>query len=551
MLNATMMNVPVTLDLLLERAGTVFRDVEIVSRKPDHALHRYRNADMYARAKRLTRALVAAGIRPGDRVATLMWNHYAHLECYFGIPASGAVLHTLNLRLHADEIGYIADHAQDRILIVDDILLPLYEQFRDKVRFERVIVFNYGGESHAYEDYEAFLAAAPERIALPEIREEWAAGMCYTSGTTGKPKGVLYGQKSSTLHALGFSLPDAGNLSVRDACVPVVPMFHAMAWGMPYAATMVGARQALPGPHLDAESLLDLFAQTGTTVTAGVPTIWMRILEAREAHPGRWKLHPGMRMIVGGSATPPSMVRAFEKHDLQIIAAWGMTETSPICSIAQLRPEIDARGDAHRHWHRAQAGLPVPLVDVRIIGDAGAQPWDGESTGELQVRGPWITGAYYLRPDAAGSFTDDGWLRTGDVATMTADGYIHITDRTKDLIKSGGEWISSVELENEIMAHPAVAEAAVIAVPHEKWMERPLACVVLKPGARASSDELTAHLAKKFAKWWLPEAYEFIDEIPKTSTGKFQKLRLRERYSDLDWGRVMQESRDSQTASGR
>jgi len=535
MIESTMMPVPLTLDLLLERAGTVFKDVEIVSRLPDRSLHRYRNGQMAARAKRLARALVAAGIVPGDRVATLMWNHYAHLECYFGIPAAGAVLHTLNLRLAADEIGYIANHAQDRILIVDDILLPLYEQFRSQAAFERVIVLRYGGEPHAYEDYEAFLAAAPEAQELPRLREEWAAGMCYTSGTTGKPKGVVYGHKSSTLHALGFALPDAFNLSVRDGCLPVVPMFHAMAWGMPYAATMVGARQVLPGPHLDAESLLDLCAETACTLAAGVPTVWMRVLEALEQHPGRWQLQPGMRLIVGGSATPPSLVRAFEKHGLQVIAAWGMTETSPLCSIAQLRPEIDARGDEARHWHRAQAGLPLPLVELRIVGDEGAQPWDGVSTGELQVRGPWITGAYYRRPDAAASFTADGWLRTGDVAAMTADAYIHITDRTKDLIKSGGEWISSVELENELMAHPAVAEAAVIAVPHEKWMERPLACVVLRPGMRATPAELSAHLAKKCAKWWLPDGYAFIDEIPKTSTGKFQKLKLRDRFADWQW----------------
>ncbi|MFP5307821.1 MAG: long-chain fatty acid--CoA ligase [Gammaproteobacteria bacterium] len=535
MLHATMMDVPLTLDLLLERAGTVFKDVEIVSRMPDRSLHRYCNGEMYARAKRLARALVAAGIRPGERVATLMWNHYAHLECYFGIPASGAVLHTLNLRLHADEIAYIADHAQDRILIVDDILLPLLAQFRDKVRFERVIVFRYGGEAHGDEDYEAFLASAPDRVELPRIEESWAAGMCYTSGTTGKPKGVVYGHKSSVLHALGFALPDAVNLSVRDTCLPVVPMFHAMAWGMPYAATMVGARQVLPGPHLDADSLLDLFAETDTTITAGVPTIWMGVLAALDREPRRWRLQHGMRMLVGGSATPPSMVRAFEKHELQIVAAWGMTETSPLCSVAQLRPEIDARGDEARHWHRAQAGLPLPLVDLRIVGDDGEQPWDGASTGELQVRGPWITGSYYLRSDAASSFTDDGWLRTGDVAALTPDGYIHITDRTKDLIKSGGEWISSVELENELMAHPAVAEAAVIAVPHPKWMERPLACVVLRPGMRATPEQLREHLAGKFHKMSLPDAYVFIDAIPRTSTGKFQKLKLRERFADWTW----------------
>ncbi len=535
MLNSTIMDVPLTLNRILERAGTVFRDVEIISSLPDKSLHRYTNGEMYTRSLALARALVDAGIRPGDRVATLMWNHYAHLECYFGIPAAGAVLHTLNLRLHPEDIAYIAQHAEDRFLIVDDILLPLLEEFRDAVTFERIIVFNASDSAHPHEDYETFLAQAPQGTALPEIQESWAAGMCYTSGTTGRPKGVLYGQRSSTLHALGFSLPDAGNLSVRDTCLPVVPMFHAMAWGMPYAATMMGTRQVLPGPHLDAESLLDLYARTGVTVTAGVPTIWLRILEELEAHPGRWKLQPGMRMIVGGAATPPSLVKAFARHDLQVIAAWGMTETSPICSIAQLRPELDDEDADTRHWYRAQAGLPVPMVDVRIIGDNGPQPWDGESTGELQVRGPWITGAYYQRPDAGDSFTEDGWLRTGDVATMTADSYIHITDRTKDLIKSGGEWISSVELENEIMAHPAVAEAAVIALPHEKWTERPLACVVLKPGHRVSAEELTTHLQQKVAKWWLPDAYEFIDEVPKTSTGKFQKLKLRERFATRSW----------------
>ncbi len=535
MLNATMMKTPLTLDLLLERAGTVFKDVEIVSRRPDHSLHTYSNGEMYARAKRLARALVAAGITPGDRVATLMWNHYAHLECYFGIPAAGAVLHTLNLRLQAADISYIAQHAEDRFLIVDDVLLPLLEQFRDQVNFERVIVFNFGGQGHADEDYEDFLETGRPEIELPEIQEDWACGMCYTSGTTGRPKGVLYGQKSSVLHAMGFCLPDAGNISVKDVCVPVVPMFHAMAWGMPYAATMVGARQVLPGPHLDPVSLLDLYERTGTTVTAGVPTIWMGILQELEKAGRRWNLSSGMRMIVGGSATPVSMVKAFAAHDLQVIAAWGMTETSPIASLAQLRPEIAARDADAQHWYRAQAGLPVPLVDVRVVNDDGVVAWDGESTGELQVRGPWITASYYQRPDAADSFTADGWFRTGDVASMTPEGYIHIADRTKDLIKSGGEWISSVELENEIMAHPAVAEAAVIAVAHPKWMERPLACVVKKPEFEVTPDELREHLLQNFEKWCLPNDFVFIDEVPRTSTGKFQKLVLRERFANWQW----------------
>ncbi len=535
MLNSTMMDTPLTLDLLLERAGTVFKDVEIVSRRPDTSLHRYSNGQMYARAKQLARALVKAGIQPGDRVATLMWNHYAHLECYFGIPAAGAVLHTLNLRLQAADIAYIANHAEDRFLIVDDVLLPLLAQFREQVNFERVIVFNFGAQAHADEDYEAFLQTGSEAVKLPVIQEDWACGMCYTSGTTGRPKGVLYGHRSSVLHALGFCLPDAGNLSVRDVCLPVVPMFHAMAWGMPYAAVMVGARQVLPGPHLDAVSLLDLYERTGTTVTAGVPTIWMAILQELDKAEREWRLQPGMRMIVGGSATPVSMVKAFEKYALSVIAAWGMTETSPIASLAQLRPEISAGDNQTRHWHRAQAGLPVPLVDVRIVNDAGVAPWDGQTTGELQVRGPWITASYYQRPDAADSFTADGWFRTGDVAALTPRGYIHIADRTKDLIKSGGEWISSVELENEIMAHPAVAEAAVIAVAHPKWMERPLACVVKKPGHEVSPAELRAHLLASFEKWCLPNDFVFIDAVPRTSTGKFMKLKLRERFANWQW----------------
>lgn len=538
MLNSTMMTTPLTLNMLLERAGGVFSDVEILSRRPDHSLHRYTNGEMYARARRLARALVAAGIQPGDRVATLMWNHYAHLECYFGIPAAGAVLHTLNLRLQAQDLAYIAKHAEDRFLIVDDVLLPLLEQFRDQVNFERVIVFSYGGEPHQEDDYEALLETGDEDIALPAIEEGWACGMCYTSGTTGRPKGVLYGHKSSVLHALAASLPDALNLSSRDVCVPVVPMFHAMAWGLPYAAVMVGAKQVLPGPHLDAESLLDLYERTGATVTAGVPTIWMGIQQVLDKAPDRYTLHKGMRMIVGGSATPVSMVNAFARHDLQIIAAWGMTETSPLGSLAQLRPEIQQRESETRAWYRAQAGLPVPLVDVRIVNEDGGVAWDGESTGELQVRGPYITGSYYRRPDAGDAFTEDGWFRTGDVASLTPEGYIHIADRTKDLIKSGGEWISSVELENEIMAHPAVAEAAVIAVAHPKWMERPLACVVKKDGFEVTAEDLKDHLLKRFEKWCLPNDVVFIDAVPRTSTGKFQKLKLRERFADWQWSEL-------------
>ncbi|MEZ4380826.1 MAG: long-chain fatty acid--CoA ligase [Nannocystaceae bacterium] len=531
------MSMPLTLDRLLERAGTLFADVEVVSRRPDRSLHRYTYGEMYARARQLAKALVAAGLRPGDRVATLMWNHSAHLEAYFGIPAAAGVLHTLNLRLFPEDIAYIAGHAEDRFLIVDDVLLPLYEQFKGEAGFERVFVVPYGGAVPAgYESYEALLATGEGDYTYPEIDENAACGMCYTSGTTGRPKGVVYAHRSSVLHALGMALPDAVSLSCRDTVVPVVPMFHANAWGLPYAAAMVGARQVLPGPHLDAESLLELFAGERVTVTGGVPTIWMGVLGALRAEPGRWRLTPGMRMLVGGSATPPSLVAAFDELDLRIVAAWGLTETSPLASVGVVRPEIEARPPGEQIEYRARAGVPLPLCELRIWNEEGAAPWDGESVGEIEIRGPWVTGSYYARPDSADRFSDDGWFRTGDVAYMTPEGYISITDRAKDLIKSGGEWISSQELENELMAHPAVAEAAVIAVPHERWMERPLAVVVRRPGAAVTDAELRAHLDGKFIRWWLPDAFVYIDAIPRTSTGKFKKLRLRELYGD--WSRI-------------
>ena len=530
---STMMNTPLTLDLLLERAGALYPEVEIVTRKPDKSLHRTNYGAVYARARQLAQALLKAGLQPGDRVATLMWNHYAHLEAYFGIPAAGGVLHTLNLRLFPEDIAYIANHAEDRFLIVDDVLLPLFEKFKADTRFERVFVFGFdGGISHAYEDYEDFIREPADGFEYPEIDERAACGMCYTSGTTGRPKGVVYGHRSSVLHALAMALPDATDLSMRDSILPVVPMFHANAWGLPYSAAMVGARLVFPGPHLDAESLLDLFAGERVTFTGGVPTIWMSVLQALRKQPQRWVLQEGMRMLVGGSAVPPALIEGFDEFKLVILTAWGLTETSPLASISRLRPELDSRPTEEKIRYRAKAGLPIPLVDLRICNEMGIAAWDGESVGEIEVRGPWVTGSYYQRPDAATSFSDAGWFRTGDVAAMTPEGYISITDRAKDLIKSGGEWISSLELENELMAHPAVAEAAVIAVAHARWMERPLACVVKRPGAEVTPAELRAHLKGKFVDWWLPDDYVFIEQIPRTSTGKFQKLTLRQQFAD-------------------
>ena len=536
MLYTTMMQTPLTLNSILDRCGSLFGDVDVISQTPGKTLHKTNYATVAARARRLASALQKIGIQPGDRVATLMWNHYAHLECYFAIPAIGAVIHTLNLRLHPDDIAYIANHAEDRVLIVDDILLPLFRQFADKASFERIIVLNYGGEAHEFEDYEEFLASGNAEYAQVDIDENWACGMCYTSGTTGKPKGVLYGHRSSVLHALGFALPDAGNLSFNDTICPVVPMFHAKAWGLPYAAAMVGARQVLPGPHLDAESLLDLYSETGVNFTAGVPTIWMRVYDELTHKPERWSLDKNLRMFVGGSATPSSLIEKFRSLGFTLQTVWGMTETSPIASVTSLRPETEALPDDEQARYRARAGIPLPLVDLRIrCEDGSIAKNDGMTVGELQARGPWITASYYNRPDAADSFTKDGWFCTGDVATLTPLGYVQISDRTKDLIKSGGEWISSVDLENELMAHPKVAEAVVIAVAHPKWMERPLAVVVKKAGADVTENELKSHLRGKFANWWIPNDVAFVDEIPKTSTGKFMKLQLREQFADWQW----------------
>jgi fatty-acyl-CoA synthase len=535
-----MMNFPLTLNHILDRAGQIFPEVEIVTRLPDKSLHRHTYRDFHRRARALAEMLVKGGLKKNERVATLMWNHYAHLECYFGIPAAGGVLHTLNLRLFPEDIAWIANHAEDRILIVDDVLLPLYEKFRDQVKFERVIVFPFSGTSSGKpvppgtEDYEALLKQASGKFEYPPVDENDPVGMCYTSGTTGKPKGVVYAHRSSVLHAFAIALPDGAGVSMRDSVVPVVPMFHANAWGLPYSATMMGAKQVMPGPHLDAENLLDLFEKEKVTLAAGVPTIWMGVLAAIEKEPKRWKL-AGMRMTVGGSAVPESMMRDFDKHGLRVEEGWGMTELSPLGSLARLKPSLDSRSIDEQYSFRAKAGVPLPFVEVRIQGEEGIQPWDGKSVGELQCRGPWVTGSYHNLP-GADAFTSDGWFRTGDVAAMLPEGYISITDRTKDLIKSGGEWISSVDLENAIMAHPAVKEATVVAVPHPKWMERPLACVVLKDGAKLGQDELRAFLKGKVADWWLPDGVAFIPEIPRTSTGKFLKSKLRDQYKDWKWG---------------
>jgi acyl-CoA synthetase (AMP-forming)/AMP-acid ligase II len=459
-------------------------------------------------------------------VATLCWNHHQHHEAYFGIPCGGFVLHTLNLRLHPSDLAYIADHAGDRVVIVDRSLVPLLEQFRDQTQIEQVLVVE--------DSYEELLAgASPDAWRDPELDENEAAAMCYTSGTTGRPKGVVYSHRSTALHALGVGANNPLGLgtSVNDVLLPVVPMFHANAWGYPYLATMLGAKLVYPGPHLDPETLLDTFVAERVTWTAGVPTIWMGILQMLGANPGRWDLSHMKGMLCGGSAVPRALIAGFLERGLTVVQGWGMTETSPVASTAALFGDLADADEETRLDYMALAGLPLPFVELRArVGDEEI-PWDGETMGELEVRGPWVAAGYYETPEQADRWTTDGWFRTGDIVSLDPRGYIQIKDRSKDVIKSGGEWISSVELENALMAHPAVAEAAVIAVPDERWAERPLAAVALKPGVSATADELRAFLAPNFAKWWLPDRFEFLPEIPKTSVGKFQKTALREQFA--------------------
>ena len=547
-MRSTMMDVPLSLNSLLERAGTLFAGNTIVSRLPDKSLKTHTYGEFHRRTRALASALQQLGLKQGERVATLCWNHHAHLECYFGIPAAGGVMHTLNLRLSPDEIGWIAGNAQDRFLVLDDVLLPLYQQFANLHTFEKVIVFPFSGAPvpDRFADYEALLGKAdPDHFQYAAHDENDAVAMCYTSGTTGRPKGVVYSHRSTILHTLVGCLGDYWALRGTDCLLPVTPMFHANCWGMPYAAVMMGVKMVFPGPHLHPDDLLDLMQLEPPTLSLGVPTIWLGLIQAFERAqtetPGRWKMPAGMRSLVGGASVPESLIRAFARHGVWLLQGWGMTETSPLATVSYPRAELRDAGDDERFRRAAMAGVPVPLVHLRIrseeavdTGGSGVEadaPWDGKTMGEIQVRGPFITGSYHEVPVTPDKFTDDGWLRTGDVATVDALGFLRITDRTKDLIKSGGEWISSVDLENALMAHPAVAEAAVIAIPDEKWSERPLACVVWKSGRSATSAELAAHLMSHgLAKWQLPDRYEVIDAVPRTSTGKFWKLKLRERF---------------------
>lgn len=532
----TMMSYPLTLIHILERAGKLFPEQEIVSRLPDHSLHRCTYADVYRRARSLAEVLQKAGLRRGDRVATLMWNHYAHVEAYLGIPASGGVMHTLNLRLSPQEIAYIANHGGGRFLIVDEALWPLYEQIRDSVQFERVFVVPFSNSPipSGSESYEDLLSTASGDFQYPKLDENEAASLCYTSGTTGVPKGIAYSHRSVFLHTFLMTTADNFGVCHTDVLMPVVSMFHVNGWGFPYAAAMVGCKLVLPGPYLDAESLLELFEKENVTAAAGVPTIWLNVVNYLEKHPGRWKL-PKMRVIVGGAAPPLSLIRKLGDYGLKLQQGWGLTESSPQATTNQLKAHMKDWSEEKKYQVQSKAGIPVPLVDVRVTNQSGEVPQDGATMGEVQLRGPWVAASYYNLPDAKDKWTADGWFRTGDVGTMDAHGYLAIVDRTKDLIKSGGEWISSMDLENALVAHPDVREAAVIAVAHPKWQERPVAIVVPEEGAMLTAEGLRQFLTGKFAKWQLPDAFVFVQELPHTSTGKLLKTELRRRYQDWKW----------------
>jgi fatty-acyl-CoA synthase len=521
------MDFQLTLPPLLRRAETLFGDQQVVSRLPDRSFHTYTFRDLARRSKQLAVALQKLGLERGDRVGTLCWNHHQHLEAYYGIPCGGFVLHTLNLRLHPDDIGYIAKHAGDRAVIVDQSLLPLWEQFKDQTDIEHVFVVEDGFE-------ELLDTASADEWRDPELDEKEAAAMCYTSGTTGRPKGVLYSHRSTILHALGVATtsPLGLRISEADSICPVVPMFHANAWGYPYLAALTGSRLVFPGPFLDPQSLLETFTSQKVTWTAGVPTLWLGMLQQLDAEPDKWDLSHMQGMLVGGSAVPRSLIVAYkERHGFDIVQGWGMTETSPVASVTDFIGDLRHADLDTKYDYAAMGGVPLPFVETRVMLGDEELPWDGESMGELEVRGPWVAASYYEDDELRDRWTADGWFRTGDIVSMDPRGFIQIKDRSKDVIKSGGEWISSVDLENKIMGHPAVAEAAVIAIPDPKWSERPLAVVVVKPGESVNVDQLTEFLSGQCAKWWVPDRFEFIDEIPKTAVGKFRKTALRDQFA--------------------
>ena len=523
-MNGLMMDYPLTLQHFLDRAERLFPDKEIVTRTKEGA-HRYRYRDYCARTNRLAHVLAQLGVKPGDRVGTLCWNTHQHLELYFAITCSGAVIHTLNLRLSCDDLAFIINHAEDQVIFVDESLLPILKPIRDRIPCVRRIVVIGGAE----DEYETQLAGAPgDGYRWPRLDENCAAGMCYTSGTTGNPKGVVYSHRALFLHSLAFTMADTFALSERDVLLQIVPMFHANGWGTPFAAIMAGAKIVLPGEHPQPRDLAQLMQDERATIAGGVPTIWIGIDAVLQQE--KFDVS-SMRLAVGaGSAIPRKLIETYEKaHGIELRQLWGMTETAPVGTVCWLKGHLKDGPEDECFARRAKQGLPVVGLDLRVVqGDGRVVPCDGAAIGEVQVRGPWVTSGYYNDERSAAAF-QDGWFRTGDVATVDAEGYVQLVDRAKDVIKSGGEWISSVDLENAIMGHPKVLEAAVVAVEHPEWQERPVGFVVTKPQYvdRVTKEEILDHLRPRFAKWWLPDEVYFVDAIPKTSVGKFDKKRMR------------------------
>ena len=532
-----MMDYSLTLTHILERSAKIYPRREIASRVPDGSMHRYTYGDFHKRVHRLAHALQSLGVQAGDRIGTLCWNSSRHLELYFAIPCAGCVLHTLNLRLAADQLAYIINHAEDQIIFVDASLLPILQSIRGELKsVRRIVVLNDLGDAVPADhlDYEALLQAAPEAAyPWPNLEENAAAAMCYTSATTGDPKGVAYSHRSLFLHSYGICMADTFALSERDTILQLIPMFHANGWGIPYAGIMTGSRLVFCGRHLQPADIALLIENERATFSAGVPTLWMTLYSHLESHPHDIA---SLRMVVvAGAALPRQFVELYEKkYGVHVMLGWGMTELTPIGTVTSLKSHLKSLPDNERFEFMARHGFPLAGVDVRIVDAEGRElPWDGIAMGELQARGPWVARGYYNDARSRQSFLD-GWLRTGDIATIDTEGYIQIMDRTKDLVKSGGEWISSVDLENAIMAHPKVAEAAVVGVFHPKWQERPLACVAPRPEFRdqITKQEILDFLAQRVAKWWLPDDVVFIEAVPKTSVGKFNKRVLREQFKD-------------------